>query len=217
MFTIQERIYRSQITPELLKEVERVNKRAFYGVESISAVYSKTVELLNDTKAPAFFIWHQKTEKKSLVGYVVTEYKFELGMEVSWKLHVCFLAIDPMRQYRRKGLGTLLMQKVFEVAKRNNVIVDLNYDSLSEPLKLFYSRFRPINPDSRSTLNLFLNSTYLQPEFDPATSLQAIEEENSQKINRPRVTEVRIAGPILRGIREAEASQTGSCCCCSLL
>jgi GNAT superfamily N-acetyltransferase len=213
MFTIQERVSRSQITPELLKEVERINTRAFFGVPSTRALYSKTLELLNNTDGPAFFIWHQKTEKKSLVGYVVTEYKFELGMEVSWKLHVCFLAIDPIRQYRRKGFGTLLMQKVFEVAKRNNIIVNLNYDSLSEPLHLFYSRFRPINPDSRLAINRFLNLTYLQPEFDPATSLRAIEEENSQKTNRLRVTEVKIAGPVLRGMREAEASQASSCCC----
>jgi ribosomal protein S18 acetylase RimI-like enzyme len=96
------------------------------------------------------------------------------------KLHVKLLAVNQQKKkYLRRGLGTQLMKKIFEIALEKRVVVSLKYDCTNYKLRQFYKRFKPKFPGSSSCDSLqkiFISGGFVKAVFDPATSLNAINE-----------------------------------------
>lgn len=172
-FTIQKRISGDQVTATLKSEVRRVTRNAFFfSPESISR---DVVASLNDVRNPAFLVWKRDSDVKTLAGYVVTKVRTEM-------LWVSFLAVTSSEQ--GKGLGTLLMQKVFQAARNAGLMVSLMYKRDEDHLMDFYSKFKPIIHPRFFLWDWLFNCGYAEPVFDPQISLAAIEENWPKRLTK---------------------------------
>lgn len=194
MFSIRERVCSDQITPALEKEVKRVTKSAFPHPYSTGGIFSIVIDKLKNTEEPAFLAWKKESKVEVLVGYVVTHRKTDM-------LDVSYIAVESSVQ--GKGLGTLLMQKVFQAAEKAGLMVSLFYRSDIDALNNFYCKFKPLGPEGSLFWRWFINGSCSLPVFDPKISLAAIEESLSKEVSESEDT------PLLR--------KKPSACPCTLL
>ncbi len=86
---------------------------------------------------------------------------------------VFLLAVTPSNQ--KLGIGTVIMQYLFEKSKQEQCYIHLEYDASQWKLCRFYSSFHPIIADDSHWSHLFLPRWFsTTPIFDPATSLKAL-------------------------------------------
>jgi ribosomal protein S18 acetylase RimI-like enzyme len=150
----------------ILEGVHRINAKRNcvstdpFTVASIDATITR--DILNP-KNKAYFIWLKNWENNDvLAGYVIADYI--KNPEKKLDLHVTYITVDV--DCSRRGLGTELMKKIFQIAKSENLMVTLEHDA-TEDLNKFYQNFNPVKINY-SPMN------FAKPLFDPVVSLKAL-------------------------------------------
>jgi GNAT superfamily N-acetyltransferase len=155
------------VHPDLIKNgIQSINKQVSWDHSDITTT-NKIIKLLENPLNPAFFIFIKNETNETFAGYVISEYRYSSVYD-EHELHVRYLAVNS--EFSRQGLGTRLMQSVFELAKSENKVVTLKHEKTIE-LYQFYGNFNPVLEKS---LSLDFND-FVQPRFNPERSLKAIQ------------------------------------------